>query len=227
MNSLFWSCHSCRLRVSSLEGGASRCRSPITVRPIFRRKNISFRQCRKRSDMENWLAGDILNGGIPTTGSKGAVPWNACYTHDIDLQKSEEDLFCSLKSSNQRNIHKARREGVEIRISDSEDSLRVFFRLHCLTRKRHGVPPQPSTFFKNLYLFVMAKGYGIVVSAWYRHKIIAVDIFVKNKEIIKNINCRKTKRLDDKALCLKKTLFGLKILLRYQCVLYYIFSCKK
>lgn len=110
-------------------------------------------------------------------GVKGAVPWNACYTHDIDLQKSEEDLFCSLKSSNQRNIHKARREGVEIRISDSEDSLRVFFRLHCLTRKRHGVPPQPSTFFKNLYLFVMAKGYGIVVSAWYRHKIIAASVY--------------------------------------------------
>jgi hypothetical protein len=99
------------------------------------------------------------------------------FTHDIDLEKTESEILSSFCNSNQRNIKKAVREGVIIRTGQSLDSLREFYRLNCLTRKRHGLPPQPFTFFKNVFEDVISKGRGTVVAACYNEKVIAASVF--------------------------------------------------
>jgi hypothetical protein len=104
-------------------------------------------------------------------------PWEVYYTHDLNLKKTESELFSSLKDNNRRNINKAIREGVSINISRSSGALKSFYRLNCMTRKRHGLPPQPFLFFKNVFDFVISKGYGIVVSAIHSNCIIAASVF--------------------------------------------------
>jgi hypothetical protein len=106
------------------------------------------------------------------------VPPSDIYlTHDLNLTHTEQELFSLLKDTNRRNIRKANRAGVTVRIEQSLNSLESFYRLNCITRKRHGLPPQPFSFFKNLFYGVLATGYGIVVSAVHSTKTIAASVF--------------------------------------------------
>jgi hypothetical protein len=109
--------------------------------------------------------------------SKDPSPWEVYYTHDLNLMRTESELFSSLKDSNRRNIHKAIREGVSIKIDYSLSSVKSFYRLNCMTRRRHGLPPQPFIFFKNVFDSVISKGNGIVVSAFHSNTMIAASVF--------------------------------------------------
>jgi len=105
------------------------------------------------------------------------IPSEVYYTHDIELLKTEEDLFARLRDANQRNIRKAGREGICIKIDQSLDSVKSFYRLNCITRKRHGLPPQPFAFFNNVFVHIISKGLGIVISAYYSKEITASSVF--------------------------------------------------
>jgi lipid II:glycine glycyltransferase (peptidoglycan interpeptide bridge formation enzyme) len=66
---------------------------------------------------------------------------------------------------------------VEVKISDSLDSVKDFYRLNCVTRKRHGLPPQPFYFFENIYNHIISQNKGIVGLASYQKNIIAGAIY--------------------------------------------------
>jgi len=108
---------------------------------------------------------------------KEVSPSEIYYAHDLDLVKTEQELLSSLRDSNRRNIKKAIREGVVTKISQSLDSVRSFYRLNCLTRKRHGLPPQPFAFFKNIFDYIISQDFGIVVSALHSGEVIAASVF--------------------------------------------------
>ena len=99
------------------------------------------------------------------------------YTHDVDLSPSPETIWNSLKDTNRRNIKKAVKEGVQIKFETSLEALNEFYRLQVITRKRHGLPPQPFKFFKAIYENIIAKNLGVIVSAFYANKIIASAIY--------------------------------------------------
>jgi len=99
------------------------------------------------------------------------------YTHDLDLKLTEPELFSLLKGSNRRNIGKAMKQGVSIEIGQSREALDSFYRLKCMTIKRHGLPPQPLSFFKRVFDYIISKGNGIVVSAHHSNETVAAAIF--------------------------------------------------
>jgi CelD/BcsL family acetyltransferase involved in cellulose biosynthesis len=71
--------------------------------------------------------------------------------HQIDLTPSLETLFHNChKDSTQRKIRRAERENLVYEEGRSETHLDIFFRLLVLTRRRHQLPPQPRTWFRNL-----------------------------------------------------------------------------
>lgn len=106
-----------------------------------------------------------------------APPSDTYITHDLCLKGTDQELFSHFKDGNKSNIKKAIRERVSIDIGQSLDSVKEFYRLACLTRKRHGLPPQPYIFFKNIFDYVLSKGLGIIVSASDSGKIYASSIF--------------------------------------------------
>jgi lipid II:glycine glycyltransferase (peptidoglycan interpeptide bridge formation enzyme) len=87
-------------------------------------------------------------------------------------------LFESLQDSTKRNIRKAIREQVVIHFSNSLESVKSFYRLHIRNRQLHGLPPQPSCFFRNIQRHVLAARRGQVVEALYKGRIIAASIFL-------------------------------------------------
>jgi hypothetical protein len=76
---------------------------------------------------------------------------NRYYLHAIDLRPSIGAIFQNFhKTSVQRKIRRAEREGLEYEEGNSERLLGHFYRLLVVTRKRHHLPPQPLKWFRSL-----------------------------------------------------------------------------
>jgi hypothetical protein len=99
------------------------------------------------------------------------------YGHTVDLIKGEQQIFSGLRESTRRNIKKAIKNGVKAEVLCTLDSIKEFHRLNLITRKRHGLPPQPLFFFEKVYEDIISKNLGIVVLASYENDIIAGAVF--------------------------------------------------
>lgn len=106
---------------------------------------------------------------IELRGEKGipenSLPHSYYYSHTLKLSLDEEKVFMTFRDSTKRNIKKAAREGVKIERLDSVEAIEAFYRLNCITRKEHGLPPQPYSFFINLYERIILKGLGTILLA--------------------------------------------------------------
>lgn len=109
------------------------------------------------------------------------------YEHILALSQDEQTIYSRFRDSTKRNIKKAEKAGVEVAISDSLESVREFYRLNCLTRKMHGLPPQPFSFFKNIQNKVLCARQGLLVTARYKGEAVAASIYFHfgNKAIYK------------------------------------------
>jgi CelD/BcsL family acetyltransferase involved in cellulose biosynthesis len=77
------------------------------------------------------------------------------YLHVLDLARPAEQIFKGFHaSSTQRAIRRAEREGVTYEAGNSEALLLRFYGLLRLTRRRHGLPPQPLVWFRNLVTYL-------------------------------------------------------------------------
>jgi CelD/BcsL family acetyltransferase involved in cellulose biosynthesis len=71
--------------------------------------------------------------------------------HRLDLKPDLDTLFSGFhKGSTQRKVRRAQREGLTYEEGRQEFLLDAFYRLLLLTRRRHGLPPQPRAWFQNL-----------------------------------------------------------------------------
>jgi lipid II:glycine glycyltransferase (peptidoglycan interpeptide bridge formation enzyme) len=77
---------------------------------------------------------------------------SALYTfHQLDLRPDLETLLGNChKSSTQRKIQRALREGLVYTEGSGESLLNDFYRLLVLARQRHRLPPQPKSWYRNL-----------------------------------------------------------------------------
>ena len=94
-----------------------------------------------------------------------AVPSLTYWRHSVALERDEDAMFARLKSTVRTAIRKAIGAGVQVEVLDTLDAVRDFCRLNDLTRRAHGLPPQPFSFFRCLHRHVIATGSGVVVRA--------------------------------------------------------------
>jgi hypothetical protein len=102
-------------------------------------------------------------GAVP--GCRNALPSLAFYGHVIDLEAGPDALFKGLDGAVRRGIRKAEGARLQIEFGVGLESVRTFYALHCQTRKRHGLPPQPFRFFENIARHVLDQGQGGVFIA--------------------------------------------------------------
>ncbi len=75
--------------------------------------------------------------------------------HTIDLRPPLEEIYSGLHHSCiRRKIKKAEKEELAYEAGRSEDLLRKFRHLLLLTRRRHQLPPQPTSWFSNIVRFL-------------------------------------------------------------------------
>jgi hypothetical protein len=85
--------------------------------------------------------------------------------HCLDLTKGEKDLFAGCDEAVRRAVRKADQGTLTVEFSQSLAAMQAFYQLLGLTRRRHGVPPQPFPFFANICREVLEKKMGWVVLA--------------------------------------------------------------
>jgi hypothetical protein len=108
-------------------------------------------------------AGGVRDGGRPFRVDDGPGPVQdggrpfrvderqRYILHTLDLRRPAAEIFKRFHSSStQRAIRRAEREGIEYDAGRSAAHLGEFFRLLRLTRRRHGLPPQPLEWFRQL-----------------------------------------------------------------------------
>jgi hypothetical protein len=116
-----------------------------------------------------------FHGGEKLFGT--ATPSVEYCGHRLELNHDINKTFSTFRSNTRRNIRKALQSNVQIHINESSKLLDDFYYLHCLTRRRHGLPVQPYSFFRNIYDQIIAKDLGILMCALYQGKTIASAVF--------------------------------------------------
>jgi lipid II:glycine glycyltransferase (peptidoglycan interpeptide bridge formation enzyme) len=109
------------------------------------------------------------------------------YTHCIDLQADERVLFARLDGGVRQAIRKAGKAGVQVEISRELAAVEVFYSLLVKTRKRHGMPPQPFSLFRNIFQQVLRQNMGVVIVARKGHTPVGAAVYFKwgNRAIYK------------------------------------------
>lgn len=98
-------------------------------------------------------------------------------THSLNLENPEQKIFFKFRSSTKRNIKKANKEDIQIKLLNSLESVKEFYRLNCLTRKDHGLPPQPWHFFKKIYDHIITNRKGFIALAIFKDRPIAGGVY--------------------------------------------------
>jgi Acetyltransferase (GNAT) domain len=101
------------------------------------------------------------------------------YGHTLDLRYRVEELASRFDSAVRRAIRKAERSDVSVFVSRNRQAIDDFYRLHVQTRRRHGLPPQPASFFLNIYEHIIKPGLGFIVLARRGSRPIAAAVFFR------------------------------------------------
>lgn len=122
----------------------------------------------------HWKYVEIRGGKLFHAKAEAATKF---YAHTLDLRGGADELMSRFASPVRRAIRKAERSGVSAVIVRDREAISEFYRLHVQTRRRHGLPPQPASFFFNIYEHVIRQGLGFVVLARRESGVVAAAIF--------------------------------------------------
>ena len=121
-----------------------------------------------------WKTVEIRGGMKPWMDSPPSVEFLG---HKLDLTRPEKDIYDSFRKNMKRNISRSLKEGVSVEISNSAESMEEYYKLHCITRQGHGIPPQPIKFFRKIREHVLQGNRGFVVLSKFQGNIVAGAVY--------------------------------------------------
>jgi hypothetical protein len=101
------------------------------------------------------------------------------YGHTLDLRHRVDELANRFDGAVRRAIRKAERSNVSVLVGRNRQAIDDFYRLHVQTRRRHGLPAQPASFFLNIYEHIIKPGLGFIVLARRGSRPIAAAVFFR------------------------------------------------
>jgi hypothetical protein len=135
---------------------------------------IIFKDVRAFAERRSWKHFEI-RGRLTNEFPRGSS--FTFHRHSVDLGSRPETLFDNFAAPVRRAIRKAERSGLTVSLSASEGAMHGFYRLHEGTRRRHGLPPQPFSFFRNIHREIIQPGRGSILLAQYGSKCVAAAVF--------------------------------------------------
>lgn len=143
----------------------------------FKRDHLKelFKAITKYGEKTKWKTIEFRSNGINLLDKTSSLYY---YRHELKLEKNYQEIIAKFRKSTKRNIKKAIKEGVKVKMFNTLESVIKFYRLNTLTRRYHGLPPQPYSFFKKLYEHIISVKKGFVALAFYQNKVIAGNIYL-------------------------------------------------
>lgn len=114
----------------------------------------------------------------------GFVEKDGYVIHLAELETKSDRLMERLHYRARRGIREAEKREVTVREAMGEEDLKEFYRLNVLTRKKHGVLPQPFRFFQAIQRHILAPGRGTLLLAENRGKIIAGVLYLLFRDTV-------------------------------------------
>jgi hypothetical protein len=111
-----------------------------------------------------------------------AVAAEKYFSHKLDLTVGLDELFARFQSPVRRAIRKAENAGLTVEVSRAWEAMVDFYKLHVRTRRRHGLPPQPLSFFRNIHEEIVKTDLGFIVLARIGLKPVAAAVFFHSGE---------------------------------------------
>lgn len=106
-------------------------------------------------------------------------------THILSLEKGAEFLRRSFhRTCVRQKINRAEKSNLTVREGESEKDMKTFYKLHLLTRKKHGLPPPPYKFLQNMWRIMRPKDLITLLLVEYENKTIAGLVLLKFKDTI-------------------------------------------
>ena len=117
--------------------------------------------------------------------NSGFVSQNYYKRHLLKLSDDLDQLRKKIdKRTIQYSLRKSEKHHLEIREENSQYGMDEFYRLNVLTRKKHGVPSQPRTYFNHLLRHMILNDYGFILTAIYKSQTIGASVFLKSNKNI-------------------------------------------
>jgi CelD/BcsL family acetyltransferase involved in cellulose biosynthesis len=110
--------------------------------------------------------------------AENLYPVDVGYIHRLELPRDPADLHPH--KSQRENRNRALRMGVQVTRGSGPEDIARFYRLHTLTRRRHGVPVQPRRFFDLLQDRLLARGNGLVATASLDGRVLAAGVYLQH-----------------------------------------------
>jgi hypothetical protein len=105
--------------------------------------------------------------------------------HVLQLHKDKEKLFETFHLTRTRqSIKKFYRIGGCVERRSDPESIRIFMNMNYLTRQKHGIPPQPDSFFRTVQKELISKQMGFVSIAVLHGENLAASVFLHFKNIL-------------------------------------------
>jgi hypothetical protein len=144
---------------------------------------------REKLALETWSYIEIRS-----SLSSGHDAWlsadrGAFVLHKLNLQSDLEDIAKGFhQSCILRKIKRAEREGVQYQAGTSEELLKQFYKLLVVTRRKHGLPPQPYEWFQNL---IACLGQKILIHVAYKNlqPLAAIITVTHQRTVIYKYSC--------------------------------------
>jgi CelD/BcsL family acetyltransferase involved in cellulose biosynthesis len=125
-----------------------------------------------------------LHNAVPLADKRFALVKQAKW-HGLDIQPELDTLWQGMQDSVHRAIRKSEREGITVRVGESEEDLRAFFEMHLKVRKyKYRLLAQPYVFFQNIWRHFMESQRGFLLLALCDGKIVAGDLFLSWKDTL-------------------------------------------
>lgn len=145
--------------------------------PLYRDSTIFhevFEYAKQAARAKQWRSLTI-SGNAPFPENTPAS--SRYFRHVLRLNTDENLILKNFRNTTRRNIRKATTERVTVEFDKSLDAVREFCRLNCLTRKRHGLPPQPMHFFEKMHQNIMAQSHGMIALGRIGKKVVSASVF--------------------------------------------------
>lgn len=133
------------------------CRDPEGLRLVLA-------SAEQRGTERHWSHLEVR--GHPADAANRSLSMATFVGHQLALGEDLAVIWSGLDPATRRAVRRAREAGVEATMSTALSDLALFYSLLGVTRRRHGLPPQPWSFFERVHEHLIAGGHGHV---WLAH----------------------------------------------------------
>jgi hypothetical protein len=119
--------------------------------------------------------------GLPL-GSAIRCGHHQLFVQVIDINRELKAIRAGMTRNGRYNLRAAEKQPITVKYGQDEKDLRIFYSMLVDTLKRRNVLPPAYSYFRSIFTHIVKPGYGFILFAEFRGKIIAGNLYLSFKD---------------------------------------------